>query len=54
MVVVKEFDGCRIYLRNGDWKIVIQGSANGAGGGEATVIPFTEDEAMSIARSIKW
>jgi hypothetical protein len=51
LFTVKEFDGYYIYIKNGDWKMVIDGGASGVGQ-EAT--PFTKEEAINITRSIKW
>lgn len=48
---VKEFDGYKIYMENKDWKMVIDGIASGIG---QEAPPFTEEEAITIARSIKW
>ncbi|WP_409343358.1 hypothetical protein [Paenibacillus sp. MBLB4367] len=54
LIAVKEFDGYWIYMENGDWKIVIQGIAQGTDDGKLPAPHFTEDEAMNIARSVKW
>jgi len=52
LINVKEFEGYWIYIKKGDWKIVIQGFAEGVDGAPAP--PFTEEEAINIARSIEW
>jgi len=54
LIAVHEFDGYWIYMKNGDWKILISGIAQGTESDETPVPRFTEDEAMNIARSIKW
>jgi len=54
LINVKEFDGYWIYIKKGDWKIVIQGFGQGVNDAEGQVPPFTEEEAISIARSIEW
>jgi len=54
LINVKEFNGFWIYMKKGDWKIVIQGIAQGVEGVNSSVPSFTEEEAIRIARSITW
>ncbi|GIO99549.1 hypothetical protein J14TS5_46350 [Paenibacillus lautus] len=51
---VKEFDGYKIYIENGGWKMVIDVSATGQESDNRNTREFTEEEAISIARSITW